>query len=144
MVDIEPELRCRVADVVRVHGPRHVERHGAHLSTTQLRTLDGISRCPTASMGAPAAIDSCGHQVIAYNSCRTRGCTNCGRHLLAEWVENFCFRCEQCRRYFAAKCSPTCADQELRYRRCRVASVGRAQRWLSDAAVDGLDLESSG
>ena len=87
MVDIEPALRFRVADVVRVHGPRHIERHGARLSTTQLRTLDGISRCRTASMGAHAAIYSCGHQVIAYNSCRVRGCTNCGRHLAAEWVE---------------------------------------------------------
>ena len=87
MVDIEPALRFRVADVLRVHGPRYVERHGARMPPTQLRTLDGIARCRTASMGAHAAIYSCGHQVIAYNSCRVRGCTNCGRHLAAEWVE---------------------------------------------------------
>ena len=69
-------------------------------------------------MGTYAAIYTCGYQVIASKSCRVRGCTNCGRHLAAEWVEDFCFRREPCRRYFPAKCSPTCADQELRYRRC--------------------------
>ena len=53
MVDIEPALRCRVADVVRVHGPRHVERHGAHLSTTQLWTLEGVSRCLNDVDGRP-------------------------------------------------------------------------------------------
>jgi len=79
--------RFRVADVVRLHGDDFVAREDIVITPIQRRTLDAIVRCRTAAMGAHAAVYSCGHEVIAYNSCRHRGCTRCGRHVAAQWVE---------------------------------------------------------
>ncbi len=47
----------------------------AKFNRWQLRTLDAVRRCRTASLGAHVdGCTSCGHQRISYNSCRNRHC----------------------------------------------------------------------
>ena len=79
--------RFRVADIVDLHGARFRARHAGRLNYVQAKALDDVERCRTAALGGHLAIYSCGHEVVAYNSCRSRVCTRCLAHLSYEWVE---------------------------------------------------------
>ena len=74
-----------VADVLSAHwfGVQH-----STLNTWQLRTLDAVRRCRTASMGSHAdGCTSCGHLRISYNSCRNRHCPKCQGRQREQWIQ---------------------------------------------------------
>ena len=53
----------------------------------QLRTLDAIRRCRTASLGGHVDLcTSCGHVRISYNSCRNRHCPKCQQIQRERWI----------------------------------------------------------
>jgi hypothetical protein len=77
-----------VADVIRHHGADFLERHGSRLSAVQRQALRDLARCRTADLGGHVehCLD-CGHQRIAYNSCRNRHCPKCQALARARWLE---------------------------------------------------------
>jgi hypothetical protein len=53
----------------------------------QLRTLDALARCRTASLGGHVdACSSCGAVRISYNSCRNRHCPKCQTTQRDKWI----------------------------------------------------------
>jgi hypothetical protein len=79
--------RFGVADVVRAHGAAYLRARGLALTREQARALDDIVRCRTAALGGHVEEYACGHDVVAYNSCRNRSCPKCVGHKAREWVE---------------------------------------------------------
>lgn len=77
-----------VADIIRHHGDAFLQRHGDSLSTVQRQTLRDLARCRTAALGGHVehCLD-CGHQRIAYNSCRNRHCPKCQALARALWLD---------------------------------------------------------
>lgn len=76
-----------VADVVRVHGAAFVAAHGHALTSEKHRALRDIVQCRTAALGGHVEVYACGHEVVAYNSCRNRACPKCLMHKAHEWVD---------------------------------------------------------
>ncbi len=77
-----------VADVIRAHRDDFLEAYGSTLSPEQRRALIDLPRCRTAALGGHVEeCDRCGHQQIAYNSCRNRHCPKCQGTEAARWVE---------------------------------------------------------
>jgi hypothetical protein len=75
-----------VADIFRQYGEAYRQTHG--LSCAQRRVMTAIETCRTAALGGHVeACDACGHQRIAYNSCRNRHCPKCQSLARAQWVE---------------------------------------------------------
>jgi hypothetical protein len=57
-------------------------------NTWQLRTLDAVRRCRTASLGSHVdGCTSCGHLRISYNSCRNRHCPKCQGAQREKWIQ---------------------------------------------------------
>jgi hypothetical protein len=76
-----------VADVFRRYGEAYRQQHGASLSTAQRRAMRAIELCRTAALGGHVErCDGCGHQRIAYNSCRNRNCPKCQSLARAQWL----------------------------------------------------------
>jgi hypothetical protein len=81
--------RLEVADVFRAHGDAFLDRYGDTLSPEQRRALRDITACRTAALGGHVEeCDRCGHQRVAYNSCRNRHCPKCQATAAAEWMED--------------------------------------------------------
>ena len=79
--------RLEVADVFRQHSQDFLEEYGVMLSSDQRRALRAIVACRTRALGGHVeACDRCGHQRIAYNSCRNRHCPKCQAQARAEWM----------------------------------------------------------
>ena len=58
------------------------------LNTWQLRTLDALRRCRTASLGGHVDLcTSCAHVRISYNSCRNRHCPKCQQIQRERWIQ---------------------------------------------------------
>ena len=77
-----------VANIFRRYGPQYRQRHGAALSQAQRRVMRSIEVCRTAALGGHVErCDTCGHQRIAYNSCRDRHCPKCQSLARAQWLE---------------------------------------------------------
>ncbi len=77
-----------VADVFREYGPAYLEAYGNVTSAEQRRVLRDLVRCRTAALGGHVEeCDHCGHQRIAYNSCRNRHCPKCQGAARAAWLE---------------------------------------------------------
>jgi hypothetical protein len=75
--------RVELADIIRAHA---AQLHG--LSPTQQRVLRALTECRTAVLGGHRrACPQCGHQEIAYNSCRDRHCPKCQGLEAARWIE---------------------------------------------------------
>ena len=75
-----------VADVLNAHW-QEVAR-SSRFNTWQLRTLDAIRRCRTASMGGHVDLcTACGHVRISYNSCRNRHCPKCQQIQRERWIQ---------------------------------------------------------
>ena len=75
-----------VADIFRQHG--HDFRFTHALSPEQRRVMSAIERCRTAALGGHVEqCDACGHQRIAYNSCRNRHCPKCQSLAKARWLQ---------------------------------------------------------
>jgi hypothetical protein len=80
--------RLEVAEVFRQHGDVFLERYGDALSPQQRRACHDIAACRTAALGGHLEVcDRCGHQRIAYNSCRNRHCPKCQATAAAQWME---------------------------------------------------------
>ncbi|GDY23953.1 putative transposase y4qJ [Verrucomicrobiota bacterium] len=75
-----------VADVIRLHGEAFLATHG--LNAEQRRTLYDLADCRTQALGGHVqrCLD-CGHDRIAYNSCRNRHCPKCQALARARWLE---------------------------------------------------------
>ena len=77
-----------VADIFRAAGPAYRSAHAGHLSLDQLRVMSAIESCRTAALGGHVeACTDCGHQRIAYNSCRNRHCPRCQGAAARAWLE---------------------------------------------------------
>ena len=78
-----------VADVFRHFGPAFRDQHGASLSAARRRAMIAIESCRTAALGGHVErCGDCGHQRIAYNSCRNRNCPKCQGLARAQWLED--------------------------------------------------------
>jgi hypothetical protein len=77
--------RYELADIVRAHGEDYARTHV--LTPDQHDVLRALVRCRTADLGGYVDVcDSCGQQVIAYNSCRNRHCPKCQALAQARWI----------------------------------------------------------
>ena len=75
-----------VADVLNAHWGS-VYQSGSY-NSWQLRTLDAVRRCRTASLGSHVdGCTSCGHLRISYNSCRNRHCPKCQGTQREKWIQ---------------------------------------------------------
>ena len=76
-----------VADILRAAGPAYRTAHAGHLSLQQLKVMSAIEHCRTAALGGHVeACADCGHQRIAYNSCRNRHCPKCQGAAARAWL----------------------------------------------------------
>jgi hypothetical protein len=77
--------RLELADVVRACGCALPVR--TRLTSDQRRALRDVERCRTAALGGHVeGCAGCGHQRIAYNSCRNRHCPKCCASQQAAWL----------------------------------------------------------
>jgi hypothetical protein len=71
--------------VVRAHADEYRRAHRP--SAAQATVLKHLAECRTPALGGHVqACDSCGHQRIAYNSCRDRHCPKCQNTARAAWI----------------------------------------------------------
>lgn len=86
--DAEQRPALEVADVIRQHGEAFLARSGSSLSHAQKKALHDLALCRTAALGGHVerCLD-CGHDRIAYNSCRNRHCPKCQAQSRARWLE---------------------------------------------------------
>ena len=76
-----------VADILRTHGDRFLDRYRSSFGFQQLKAFRAILRCRTAALGGHRdACPSCGHQAISYNSCRNRHCPKCQTQARQCWL----------------------------------------------------------
>ena len=75
-----------VADVIRSHGAAFSQKYGSQLTATQKKALRELASCRTAALGGHVerCLD-CGHERLAYNSCRNRHCPKCQAATRADW-----------------------------------------------------------
>jgi hypothetical protein len=77
-----------LADILRAYTPAFLDAYGDTTSPEQRRVLRDLARCRTAELGGHVeACDGCGHQRIAYNSCRNRHCPRCQAAARAAWLD---------------------------------------------------------
>jgi Putative transposase/Transposase zinc-binding domain len=82
-------LGLEVADIFRQIGPAYRQQHAGSLSPGQRRVMTDIERCRTAALGGHVEqCDACGHQRIAFNSCRDRHCPKCQSLVRAQWLQD--------------------------------------------------------
>jgi hypothetical protein len=75
-----------VASVLEAYWPQ--VQQGEGFNRWQLRTLDAVRRCRTASLGSHVdGCTSCGHVRISYNSCRNRHCPKCQGAEREKWIQ---------------------------------------------------------
>ena len=83
------EHRLEVADVFRQHGQEFLHRWGDVLSPQQRKAFRDIGACRTAALGTQVQqCDHCGHQEMAYRSCRNRHCLKCHTRTRDEWLRD--------------------------------------------------------
>jgi hypothetical protein len=83
------EHRLEVADVFRQHGQEFLNRWGEVLSPEQRKAFRDIGVCRTPTLGAQVQqCDHCGHQEVAYRSCRNRHCPKCHSRTRDEWLRD--------------------------------------------------------
>ena len=75
-----------LADIFRQHGPAYRARH--RLPREHLRVMRAVETCRTAALGGHVeSCGHCGHQRIAYNSCRNRHCPKCQTLARQQWLD---------------------------------------------------------
>jgi len=78
-----------VADIFRHLGPSYRRDHAEHLSRGQRRVMSAIELCRTAALGGHVEqCDACGHQRVAFNSCRNRHCPKCQSLTRTQWLDD--------------------------------------------------------
>jgi putative transposase/transposase-like zinc-binding protein len=76
-----------VADILRAHGDRFLDRYRSSFDFQQLKAFRAIQRCRTAALGGHRdACLRCGCQAISYNSCRNRHCPKCQAQARERWL----------------------------------------------------------
>src|SRR2546423_5611688 len=76
-----------VADILRAHEARFLNKNRSWLSFQQLTVLRAIARCRTAALGGHIdQCSQCGRQAISYNSCRNRHCPKCQAQARQRWL----------------------------------------------------------
>ena len=82
-------IELELADIFRQAGPAYRQEHGDSLSRGQRCVMSAIERCRTAALGGHVEqCDACGHQRIAFNSCRNRHCPKCQSLVRAQWLDD--------------------------------------------------------
>lgn len=82
-----PRHALEVADIFRSHGPAYRRANAGHVSLSQLKVMSAIEACRTGALGGHvAACTKCGHQHIAYNSCKNRHCPKCQGPTARDWM----------------------------------------------------------
>src|SRR5262245_23061800 len=77
-----------VADIFRRYGSAYRQGAGILCSGDQRRTMTAIEVCRTAALGGHVEqCESCGHQRLAFNSCRNRHCPKCQSLARAHWLD---------------------------------------------------------
>jgi hypothetical protein len=77
-----------VADVIRQDGAAFLQQYGSTLTAAQRQALGALAVCRTAALGGHVErCADCGHERIAYNSCRNRHCPKCQALARARWLE---------------------------------------------------------
>ncbi len=78
-----------VADIFRQAGPAYRQQYADALSRGQRCVMSAIERCRTAALGGHVeqCDAGCGHQRIAFNSCRNRHCPKCQSLVRAQWLD---------------------------------------------------------
>ena len=80
--------RLEVADILRAQGQVWREQHHGHISVGQYKVMSAIERCRSASLGGHVLhCRACGHDQVAYNSCRNRHCPKCQGSAARRWME---------------------------------------------------------
>jgi hypothetical protein len=81
--------QLEVADVLHRYGAAYRQTYAGSLSLAQRRVMSAIELCRTAALGGHVEqCDACGHQRIAYNSCRNRHCPRCQSLARAQWLDD--------------------------------------------------------
>ncbi len=76
-----------VADIFRDHGAAWRSANFGHVSLNQLKVMSAIERCRTVALGGHVArCEDCGHEHVAYNSCRNRHCPKCQSGAAKAWL----------------------------------------------------------
>ena len=79
--------KLELADIFRTHGPAWRQANAGHVSLTQLKVMSAIEACRTEALGGHVAgCAKCGHQHIAYNSCKNRHCPKCQGPAARDWM----------------------------------------------------------
>src|SRR6516225_10755039 len=77
-----------VGEVMRQYGEALLAQYGSALTTDQRRALRALAACRTAALGGHVErCADCGHERIAYNSCRNRHCPKCQALARARWLD---------------------------------------------------------
>ena len=76
-----------VADILRTHGDRFLNRYRSSFDFQQLKAFRAIQFCRTAALGGHRdACLCCGYRAISYNSCRNRHCPKCQTQARERWL----------------------------------------------------------
>ncbi|MCP4380998.1 MAG: IS91 family transposase [Hyphomicrobiales bacterium] len=79
--------KLEIADIFRVCGPAWRQANAGHVSLGQLKVMSAIEACRTEVLGGHVAgCTKCGHQHIAYNSCKNRHCPKCQGPAARDWM----------------------------------------------------------
>jgi predicted Zn-ribbon and HTH transcriptional regulator len=79
--------KLEIADIFRAHGPAWRQANAGHVSLSQLKAMSAIEACRTEALGGHVAgCAKCGHQHIAYNSCKNRHCPKCQGPAARDWM----------------------------------------------------------
>jgi predicted Zn-ribbon and HTH transcriptional regulator len=82
-----PRPKLEIADIFRRYGPAWRQANAGHVSLSQLKVMSAIETCRTEALGGHvAACTKCGHQHIAYNSCKNRHCPKCQGPAARDWM----------------------------------------------------------
>lgn len=80
------KAKFELADIIRRFGHELVSN--SNPTPYQLKTLDKLVQCRTASLGGhEEQCDCCGEKRYSYNSCRNRHCPKCQSSKQAVWIE---------------------------------------------------------
>jgi len=83
-----PRPSLELADIFRAYGPAWRQANAGHVSLTQLKVMSAIEACRTEALGGHvASCAKCGHQHVAYNSCKNRHCPKCQGPAARDWME---------------------------------------------------------
>ena len=82
-----PRGALEIADIFRAYGPAWRRANAGHVGLGQLKVMSAIEACRTEALGGHvAACSKCGHQHVAYNSCKNRHCPKCQGPAARDWI----------------------------------------------------------